>query len=63
MICSLARNMSVEKGLVKNARVIITKCEQYSVGIRLISGDTSTIYLPRITFNFTPKFSSWSVNR
>lgn len=63
MICSLARNLSVERGLVKNARVIVIQCEQHSVGIQLITGDKSTIYLPRITFNFTPKFSSWSINR
>lgn len=63
MICSLARNLSVERGLVKNARVIVISCEQHSIGVQLISGDISVIYLPRITFNFTPKFSSWSVNR
>ena len=63
MICSLARNLSVERGLVKNARVIVTTCEQHSVGVKLLSGDSPVIYLPRITFNFTSKFSSWGVNR
>ena len=63
MICSLARNLSVEQGLVKNARVIVEHCEQHSVGVRLISGHHGVLYLPRITFNFTPKFSSWSIER
>ena len=67
MICTIARNLCVEKGLVKNARVIVQSCEQHSIGIRLLNQYTALsneeISLPRITFNFTPKFSSWSVNR
>lgn len=65
MICSLARNLSIDKGLVKNARVIIDTCEQHSIGIHLLNHDQNNnkIYLPRITFSFTPKFCSWSVEQ
>lgn len=63
MVCSLMRNLSVEKGLVKNTRVIITSCEQHSIGVQLIHSQMSTIYLPCITFTFTPKGCCWSVER
>ena len=69
MICSLARNLSIERGLVKNAHVIIERYEQHSIRVRLLhthntsninntTEHTPIIPLPRITFNFTPKFSS-----
>ena len=63
MVCSLMRNLSVEQGLVKNARVIIQHCEQHSIGVQLIHSNLPTIYLPRITFTFTPKGCCWNVKR
>jgi hypothetical protein len=35
-ICTVARNLSIENGLVKNACVIIEQLHQYSVVVRLL---------------------------
>lgn len=66
-ICSLMRNMSVKKGLVKNARLIIKCLHHRFIQVRLINNLTGHIgdplCIPRIRFEFTPPNCSWTVNR
>jgi hypothetical protein len=57
-ICAMQRNMSVEKGLRRNAQVRITALHS-----RFVEVQTSKVHcLPRITFSFNPARSSWTVN-
>lgn len=61
-ICAVQRNISVEKGLVRNARVRITALHNRFVEVQI--PQTGEIHcLPRITFSFNPAGSSWTVNR
>lgn len=66
-VCSLMRNMSVQKGLVKNARLIIERLHQRYVEIRVINNRTGQLgdihCIPRIRFQFTPPRASWTVQR
>lgn len=66
-ICSLMRNMSVRKGLVKNARLIVQRLHQRFVEVRVINNRTGqlgdTHCIPRIRFEFTPPRASWTVHR
>jgi hypothetical protein len=66
-ICSLMRNMSVQKGLVKNARLIIQRLHQHFVEVRVINNRTGQLgdihCIPRIRFEFTPTRASWTVHR
>jgi hypothetical protein len=59
--------MSVKKGLVKNARLIIEQLHRRFIQVRLINnltGDISDpLCLPRIRFEFTPPKSSWTIHR
>jgi hypothetical protein len=65
-ICTITRNLSIENGLVKNARVIIEQLHQYSVVVRLLPFQTlvlptnhgRTFPLSRINFEFNPQRSS-----
>lgn len=52
----ILRNFSIERGLVKNARVVVTRLGTRLVGIRLLTYDGpfgEEILLPRITFTAT----------
>lgn len=66
-ICSLMRNMSVEKGLVKNARLIVERLHRRYIQVRVINNRTGqlgeTQCIPRIRFQFTPNHSSYTVYR
>jgi hypothetical protein len=70
-ICTVARNLSIENGLVKNARVIVEQLHQYSVVVRLLPFQTSvlpsnngrTFPFSRINFEFNPQRSSWTILR
>lgn len=66
-ICSLMRNMSVQKGLVKNTRLIVEQLHHRFVQVRVINNLTGQIgdplCIPRIRFDFTPPNCSWSVSR
>jgi hypothetical protein len=42
-ICSLMRNMSVQKGLVKNTRLIIQELHHHYVEVRLINNRTGQL--------------------
>jgi len=64
-ICSLMHNMSVQKELVKNARLIIQEVHHHYVEVRLINNRTGQLgdaqCIPRICFEFTPPCASWTV--
>ncbi len=70
-ICSLMRNMSVEKGLVKNARVIIHRMHARYLEVKVIPNTTrqhvtptGEIHcIPRLHFDFKPENCAWSVRR
>ncbi|KAG2139347.1 hypothetical protein DEU56DRAFT_735691 [Suillus clintonianus] len=60
------RNMSIQKGLVKNVSLIVQQLHHRYVEVRVINnrtgqlGDTQCI--PRIRFKFTPPCTSWTVH-
>ena len=66
-ICLLMRNMSIEKGLVKNARVIVHRLHSRTIQIRVINNQTGqlgdTYFLPRIRFDFSPPHVTWTIQR
>lgn len=66
-ICTLMRNMSVQDGLVKNARVIIHATHVRFVEIQLIDNRTGSLgalhCIPRIRFDFSPSGCSWTAQR
>ena len=66
-ICLIMRNMSVEKGLVKNARVKIECLHRRYIEVRIINNRTGKLgdihCIPRIQFEFTPLCASWTVHR
>lgn len=61
-VCAIQRNLSVEKGLVRNARVCITALHQRFIEVQIPNTEKKHC-LPRITFAFNPTHSSWTVNR
>ena len=66
-ICTIQRNLSTEKGLVKNARVIIQELNRYSIKVGVlprphaVNQDIQGFPLSRINFEFNPNRSSWTV--
>ena len=66
-ICSIMRNMSVQKGLVKNARMIIEHLHRRYIEVRVINNQTGELgsihCIPQIRFEFTPLHASWTVHR
>ena len=68
-ICTVARNLSIKNGLVKNARVIIEQLHQYTVVVSLLplqtlvllSNNGRTFPFSRINFEFNPQRSSWTI--
>ena len=68
-ICTIQRNLSTEKGLVKNARVIIQELNRYSIKVGVlprphaVNQDIQGFPLSRINFEFNPNRSSWTVVR
>jgi hypothetical protein len=66
-VCTLMRNMSIKKGLVKNARVVIHELHRKFVEIRVINNRTGRLgdihCIPRIRFPFRPCHSSWTIHR
>ncbi|KAF9232085.1 hypothetical protein BU15DRAFT_55416 [Melanogaster broomeanus] len=60
-ICALQCNLSVDKGLVHNARVEITALHQRFIEVRLLN-DNCTHCIPCITFTFSPPHSGWTIN-
>jgi hypothetical protein len=68
-ICTIQRNLSTEKGLVKNARVIIRQLNRHSIKVAVLprsnmtQDDLQEYPLSRINFEFNPNRSSWTVLR
>ena len=65
-ICSLMRNLSVKNGLVKNKRVIIVAAHSRYIEVRPLDPGhrpDQTFCLPRITFDFQPRFASYTIQR
>jgi hypothetical protein len=66
-ICSMMRNMSIRKGLVKNARLIVEHLHDRYIQVRVIDNRTGVLgepqCIPRIRFQFSPPHSSWTVHR
>ncbi|KAG2116739.1 uncharacterized protein F5147DRAFT_674185 [Suillus discolor] len=61
-ICAIQRNISVEKGLVRNALVHVTTLHRRFVEIQLLNTHESHC-IPRINVSFHPHRSSWTVSR
>lgn len=63
------RNLSLENGLVKESREVIKELHERFIIVELISTaesirrDTTIFCLPRIVFEFQPKYYSWTVQR
>lgn len=72
-IASVMRNLSIEDGLVKNARVQVVSLRQHIVEVRLLrqggirpqtaDADMPTFLLPRISFEFEPRGTNWTLQR
>ncbi|CAG8816580.1 7920_t:CDS:2 [Gigaspora margarita] len=67
-VCSVMRNISVEKELVKNVRVIITNLGHRLIEIKVLKQNnfaniSETHLIPRINFYFQPDYCSWTVYR
>jgi hypothetical protein len=69
-IASIMRNLSIEKGLVKNARIQVIRLSDNIVEVQLLQQNSAltesempTFYLPRITFEFQPPRTNWTVQR
>jgi ATP-dependent DNA helicase PIF1 len=67
-ICSVMRNLCIEKGLVKNVRVRVAELHRHIVRVELLRDQSIPIddrffYLPRISFDFQPRQTSWTVER
>jgi hypothetical protein len=67
-ICVLIRNLSIAKGLVKNARVVIKSLRRNYVEVTLLSKNRFTPHIqnyciPRITFEFRPHNANFSIYR
>lgn len=63
-VCSLMRNLSIDKALVKNSRVVIKVLRKYSVEVEVIHRSKADIYcIPRINFEFKPRFAPYTVVR
>lgn len=60
-ICAVQRNMSVEKGLVRNARVWITALHTRFVEVQI--PQTARFIVSPVSLSFNPRRSSWTVNR
>lgn len=65
-ICSLMRNLSIKNGLVKNKRVIVVAAHSRYIEVRLLDRGhrpDQTYCLPRINFDFRPRFVSYTIRR
>lgn len=65
-LCTIMRNLSIDNGLVKNARVL--ELHERFVKVELLPNsslirENKVFCLPRIIFEFQPKFCSWTVQR
>ncbi|CAD7068393.1 unnamed protein product [Tilletia caries] len=61
-LCSLMRNLNVQRGLIKHARVVLTRINVRSISIRLLPSRAHFL-LPRINFTFSPRGSPFQIIR
>jgi hypothetical protein len=59
-ICSVMRNLCIEKGLVKNVRVRVAELHRHILRVELLRNQSTSIddrffYLSRISFDFQPQ--------
>ena len=66
-VCTIMRNMSVRKGLVKNARVVVRELHRRFIEVQVIDNRSNSLgelhCIPRIRFEFSPAHASWTVQR
>ena len=66
-VCTLMRNMSVKKGLIKNAQVIIDQLHHCFIRVHVMNNLTGIlgepISLPHIHFEFMPLRLTWTIQR
>ena len=67
-LCSLMRNISIDSGLVKNARVIVRRLLDHVVEVETLPSSSNAYHsakflLPRILFEFRPKYCPWTIQR
>jgi hypothetical protein len=65
-VCSIMRNLSSAKGLVKNQRVVIVRITARYIEVRLLNRGhrpDTTHCIPRIMFDFRPSYVSYTVRR
>ena len=68
-VCVLMRNLSLEEGLVKNARVVIKKLLENVIEVELVGPEAANrdkgkmYHLLRILIEFQPRFCSWTMQR
>ena len=67
-VCVLTRNLSVKKGLVKNARVVIKSLQRNYVEVTLLNKNKfmpqeQNYCIPRITFEFQPLNANFTILR
>ncbi|RPA80100.1 hypothetical protein BJ508DRAFT_377315 [Ascobolus immersus RN42] len=73
-VCTIMRNLSIDKGLVKNARVIIQAMHRHSIQVSLCSDyspnngsigaqQDTWVPIPRILFEFNPGYVPWTIER
>lgn len=59
--------MSVQKGLVKNARLVVENLHRRYIQVRVINNRTGQLSeshcIPHIRFEFVPRRSSWTVQQ
>lgn len=65
-VCSVMQNLSIETGLIKNARVVVKELHERFIKVQLLSNSVhppndQLCCLPRIIFEFQPKYCSWTV--
>ena len=65
-LCSIMRNLSIDDGLVKNAKVIVTKLNYFTVEVKIlpsvVNNFTSQLFcLPQINFEFQLSHCPWTV--
>jgi hypothetical protein len=66
-VCTIMRNLSVRNGLVKNARVVVHNLHRRFIQVQVVDHRSNTLgavhCIPRIRFEFSPAYSSWTINR
>ncbi|KAF8245668.1 hypothetical protein K440DRAFT_555265, partial [Wilcoxina mikolae CBS 423.85] len=64
-ICTIMRNLDINKGLVKNRRMVVEHLHEKLVQICLIesTSERRTFCISCITFDFQPNYCPWKIQR